>query len=149
MMRKAILIAALFLAACNPAANLKQGDAQIERFHQVYSSGNIDALYALTGPKFHELATPRQFHDLFDVVNSRLGPVKSSQRQGFGVNTTTEGTFTNITMDTQFEQGEGIETFTFMGSGDDMKLEGWHVNSNRLLVTPEDLAREQQGKKPA
>src|SRR6185437_5772115 len=123
MMRKAILIPALFLAACNPDANMHQGEAQIERFHQVYSSGNADALYALTGPTFHKLAPRKQFQDLFDVLSSRLGPVKSSARQGFTVNTSTGGTVTNISMDTQFEQGEGTETFTFFGNGDAMKLE--------------------------
>jgi hypothetical protein len=148
MMRKIILTTALLLAGCNPVANLHQGDAQIERFHQAYSSGNVDALYALTGPKFHQITTRKQFQDLFDLVNFRLGAIKSSKRQGFTVNSTTDGIVTNVAMDTQFAQGEATEAFYFEGSGDDMKLEGWHVNSDKLMVTPEDIARERSEVRP-
>jgi hypothetical protein len=78
--RFAIAATALLLAACNPVANLKQADADVARFHEVYSSGDVDGLFALTGPKFRQLTTRKQFQDLFDLVNSRLGRVKSSER---------------------------------------------------------------------
>jgi hypothetical protein len=142
MMRRIILSAALLLAGCNPVANIHDGEAQIERFHRVYSSGNVDALYALTGPKFHQVTSRKQFQDLFDLVNFRLGAIESSNRQGFTVNSTTDGIVTNVAMHTQFAQGEATEAFFFVGNGDDMKLEGWQVNSDRLMVTPEDIARE-------
>ncbi|MGZ5826406.1 MAG: hypothetical protein ACXWIO_10390 [Croceibacterium sp.] len=144
MMREAILISALLVTACNPIANMHEGETQIERFHQLYSSGSVDALYAMTGPRFHEATTRKQFQDMFDVLNSRLGRIKSSQREGFRVNTNGSGTVTNVGMKTRFEQGLGFETFTFFGDGDDMKLEGWHVDSNRLTITADDLARERQ-----
>ena len=42
-------------------------------------------------------------------------------------------------MQTIFEQGEGTETYTFSGSGEDMRLEGWNVNSNRLMITAAEV----------
>ena len=142
--RLAIGAGALLLTACNPVANLHHGDAAIERFHQLYSSGNVDALYGLTGPTFHKVTNREQFGQLIAVLDARLGRVTSSERQGFKVNSTPAGTFTFVAMNTKFEQGTGVETFTFLGNGDDMKLEGYHVDSDRLMITPEDLAHEQQ-----
>jgi hypothetical protein len=66
MMRKARLIPTLLLAARNPVATMHGSEAQIERFHRAYSSGKVDALYAMTGPRFHEVTNRKRFQDLFD-----------------------------------------------------------------------------------
>lgn len=132
----------LALAACNPIANINAGDGQIEKFHSAYSRGDGDALYAMTGPQFRATGSRAQFDDLIDVVSFRLGAVKSSKRTGFNVNTNPAGTFTTITMTTHFAKGDGLESFVFSGSGDGMKLEGWHVQSPQLMVTADDIAGE-------
>jgi len=130
------------LAACNPVANVNAGDDQIERFHAAYGRGDHDALYAMTGPQFHATTTKAQFDQMFDVMDVRLGRVKSSERTGFNVNTNTAGTFTTVVMTTHFAKGDGQEQFVFTGDGDAMVLEGWHVTSPNLMLTPEDVADE-------
>ena len=145
----AIAAAALTLAACNPLDNLNAGDSQIAKFHAAYSRGDGQANYAMTGPQFRSTTNRAQFGDLLDVVNVRLGAVRSSERTSFNVNATPAGTFTTISMSTQFAKGVGQETFVFSGKGDEMKLEGWHVNSPRLMLTADDIADERGEATPA
>jgi len=134
--------ASLALAACNPVAKINGGESQVERFHAAYGRGDRDALYAMTGPQFRATTTRPQFDSLIDVVSVRLGPVRSSERTGFNVNTTTSGTYTTIVMTTHFAKGDGEENFVFTGDGDAMILEGWHVTSPNLMLTADDVADE-------
>jgi len=137
------LIGFFALAACNPladfTANAKEAEALIERFQAHHSRADLDAMYAMTSEAFREETQRGQFDEFADIVAKRLGPVEASEQVGFNVNAGTAGTSTIVTMQTTFEQGEGTETYTFTGSGTDMRLQGWQVNSDRLMVSAEDL----------
>jgi len=41
-----------------------------------------------------------------------------------------------LTFKTEFENGQGVETFTYRIADGSAILLGWHVNSNALIVTP-------------
>lgn len=130
---------AFALVACNPMENLDQSEARIAQYEKAYSAGDGEALWRLSGPTLRE-ATPREdFESLVTVFNSRLGKIESSKRASFSVNSNNGVTETVIVMDTQFEQGEGTQTYTFFGNGEDMELAGWYVDSARLAVTIDDL----------
>ncbi len=133
---------AVFLGACNPVANFEEGGKSVERWQELYNAGDRDRLWGMTGKEFREVTSREQLNDLYTVVSARMGKVQSSERSGFNVNSTPAGTRTVIGMNTQFEQGEGTETFTFIGQGEDMKVIGWTVNSPRLTLTPDDVADE-------
>lgn len=144
-----IAAAMLALAACNPVANLNGADGQIAKIHAAYSRGDAGAIYAMTGPQFRASFTRAQMDQLVDVLNVRLGAVRSSERVNFNVNTNSDGTFTTIIMATQFAKGAGQENFVFSGDGDKMKLEGWHVQSPNLMLTADDIADERGDAAPA
>lgn len=144
-----IVAATLALAACNPVANLNAADSQIAKIHAAYSRGNAGAIYAMTGPQFRATFSRAQMDQLIDVLNVRLGAIRSSERTSFNVNTNPAGTFTTIIMSTKFAKGDGQENFVFSGDGDEMKLEGWHVTSPRLMLTADDIADERGDGAPA
>jgi hypothetical protein len=138
--RKTIVLAtALVIGACNPVAQLNTGEEKVEEFQQVYSAGDFDRLYSMTAPLFRETTSREDFQDLVDMLQLRLGDVQSSTRQGFNVNANPQGTFTTVTMQTTFDLGVGMETYIFHGEGEDMRLAGWNVNSDRLMFTVDDL----------
>ena len=141
MRYKVFGLAALLLAACNPVAQMEGGEERIAEFQAAYSQSDLDALYALVGPEFRKISDREDFANLHGMIHGRLGDVVSSERVGFSVNTSPMGTMTVVTMETQFEDGVGLESFTFLGSGEDLVLEGWNVNSDRLVLTPEEAAR--------
>ena len=146
----AVIAAAMFaLVACNPVANLNGADDQIANIHVAYSRRDAGAIYAMTGPQFRASFTRAQMDQLVDVLNVRLGAVRSTEWTSFNVNTNPDGTFTTIIMATQFAKGAGQENFVFSGDGDEMKLEGWHVQSPNLMLTAEDIADEREDAAPA
>lgn len=128
----AVLCLGLLLAACNPVVNYHGAKAQVARFHDLYDKGEVKELYAMTGSQFRQTTTLARFKDIVDTVHSSLGEITSSKQESFTVNTTNGTTRTSIVMDTQFARGKGRELFIFIGNGDAMHLEGWHVESDKL-----------------
>ena len=133
---------ALFLAACNPMAQLDNSEQQIARWHETYNDGDARALYGQTGDMFRDVTTPEQMDDLVALVSERMGKVESTEREGFSINTDNGVTTTVVTMKTQFEKGESTETFTFHGTGEEMALVGWNVDSPNFLGPPPVPAEE-------
>lgn len=140
-MQVRFLVAAMFamlLAACNPMAQLDDSEAAITKFHETYNTGDARALYGLTSAEFREATPAKDMVALVESVSERMGAVQSSEREGVNLNTNNGLTITTITMKTQFEKGEGIETFTFHGTGDDLRLVGWNIDSPNFADIPED-----------
>ena len=129
------------LAACNPMANLEEAETRIEEFQAAYSVDDVDDMYEMTGPEFRKVTTREEFDDLYALIDLRLGAVEASERTGFNVNTNNGRTVTVVSMQSEFELGEGIETYTFFGHGEDMELVGWNVNSPNLTLTSEDIRK--------
>nr|WP_298928588.1 hypothetical protein [uncultured Erythrobacter sp.] len=134
---------AFALVACNPIENLDQSEARITQFENAYSAEDVDALWRLSSEDLREVTPREEFEDFVTVFISRLGAIKSSSRASFNVNSNNGVTSTVIVMDTEFELGEGTQTYTFHGNGEDMKLVGWFVNSPRLMVTVDDLGADE------
>ncbi len=122
-------LAALFLSACNPMAQLDGAEESIAKFHSTYNSGDARALYGTTADDFREVTTPAQMVELVELVTDRMGKVETTQRKAININSENGTTLTVVTMTTMFEKGEAIETFTYQGNGADMKLVGWNVDS--------------------
>lgn len=143
-MRKILIgMAALLVAACNPVANMNRADEMIVEFHALYNDADIDGMWDYVGPEFRAVTTRQDFENFYQVIDQRLGAVESSTRQNFHVNSGTGGTTTTVVMTTEFSDGPGSETFTFLGKDEQMALIGWTVNADRLMFTAEDLASEE------
>ncbi len=138
------MFAALALGACNPLANLEVAEQRVESFERAYSSGNVDQLWRMTGKQFREETSKQEFADRNQILSTRLGGIKSSERTNFNVNTANGVTTTLVAMDTDFERGEGMQVFTFIGQAEDMKLVRWDVESPLLKVTIDDLKAVQE-----
>ena len=110
-------------------AQLNNAEEMIEEFHATYNEGDAGTLYGRTGEEFKEVTTPEQMDELVVYVTERMGKVLSTEREGININSNNGVTKTVITMKTEFEKGEAMETFTFMGTGEDMGLVGWNVDS--------------------
>lgn len=133
---------ALLLSACNPMAQLDSSEEQIATFHATYNDGDARALYGATAAEFRDVTTLEQMEQLVDLVTDRMGLVQSTERQSFNINSENGTTVTVVTMTTVFDYGEAVETFTFQGSGDEMKLVGWNVDSPNFMEIPEEAVTE-------
>jgi hypothetical protein len=135
------LAGALVLAACNPSAQLGDAEKQIKQFQSLYNDGDPEAIYQFGGETFRAAATQDELKGMLALLDARLGTIKSTERTGFNTAFNNGTTTTTIVMTTRFDQGEGSETYVFQGSGKDMELVGWTVNSQRLMLSPEDVGK--------
>lgn len=130
------LAGALALAACNPVEVLDDAGTEIERFHADLSAGNTEAMWQRTAPGLQEV-TP---HDAFVAVMTNnlqlMGAVQSTERNGFNINTENGVTTANITMETQFANGAGTETFVLQQDGERWLLLSYNLTSPVLAQAP-------------
>ena len=134
---------------------LDDSEAEIARFHQRMSAGEVEAMWQATAPGLREV-TPRD--TFFAVMQNNLalmGAVVSTEREGFNINTNNGVTTVNVTMTTQFANGEGTETFVFQQEGERWLLLSYNLNSPVLAqappqpVEPQPLAGGAKGGQPA
>ena len=123
---------ALVLSACNPMEQVEVADAKVARFQATYNEGDARGLYGQTSEEFREVTTPQQMDELVEYVTDKMGAIESSERSGININSSNGVNQTTITMTTQFAKGEGTETYTFIGSGQEMRVAGWNVDAENF-----------------
>ncbi|MEP3422114.1 MAG: DUF3887 domain-containing protein [Erythrobacter sp.] len=136
---------ALLLSACNPMAQLESSKEQVTQFHAVYNDGDARTLYGMTAPEFRDVTSIEQMNELVAYVTEKMGKVESAERAGFNIDSQNGETQTIVTMTTQFEKGEATETFTFKGTGDDLGLTGWNVDSPNFQDDAEPESVQEDG----
>jgi len=134
MLFRAVLaiIGALALAACNPFSVMGDSEAEIETFHQSWNKKDLDAIWKTTAPDFRKVVDRKRFDIMLGDFREIFGEMKSTQRQGFNINTNNGVTTAKIVMNTQFAKGEAVETFDFVSVGDEMRLVQYFVTSEML-----------------
>ena len=113
-------------------------DQKVDRFQATYNVGDARGLYGQTAPEFREVTTPQQMDELVAYVSETMGAIESSERSGININSNNGVTTTTVTMKTDFTKGDGEETYTFYGTGEDMRLVGWNVDSDNFAVEVEE-----------
>ena len=138
MRLKAIAIASVFAAAtsgCSAGKELDEAERQVQRFHEQFNAARFATIYDGSAPALKQTGTAPDFVRLMEGLRKKLGPVQSSERQGFKVNFGTAGTEVTLSFRTRFAAGSGVENFVYFGSGASKRLAGYHVNSD-VLATP-------------
>ena len=143
MHKVAIAAAALLASAgCSAGEDISAAEREVARFHRLAEAGQADRLYDEAAEDFQRTADPSDFRDLLQVIDERLGDVRSANRQGFHVNYAPGGTVVTLNYDTQFERGRGTERFVYRISDERPLLIGYFVSSPALVARP--MAREME-----
>jgi hypothetical protein len=134
-------VLASLLAAALSACGMQQvqesiddAKAAVSVFHADLDTANIDSIWAETAPMFRSTTDRKQLDALLLAVNRKLGKVVGTEQVGWQANTTTQGSFIVLQMQTKFERGPAQETFTFKREGEDLKLAGYNINSTALIT---------------
>lgn len=129
------LSVALLASGCGGMAKGKKAaDKSLTDFHALYNDGKLADIYSAGDSKFKNVTTERQFLDLMQAVQRKLGKVTQSVNAGFNVSSFNFTTRVVLTQNTTFEQGSGTEVFTFEMSGDKAVLLGYNINSKELIL---------------
>lgn len=150
-MRKFLAVATLaMLAACNPMEQMDGADTLIEEFHADFNESDFDSIWNGASDEFRRSLTREEFQQFMIRMRASVGEYQDGSQVGFNINTNNGVTMTEITLDTTYENGTADESFTFIGSGDDMALLNWNIDSTAPWADeqPAQQAPGTAGEKP-
>jgi len=127
---------AIFFAqgGCGTGKDVTAAEEHVTNFHrQLDSQGFLD-IYNQADPKLKEITKSEEFVGLLTAVHKKLGNVQNATRQGFYVNFSTSGSTVRVTYETKFTEGQAQEVFTWKKSGNDLRLLGYNIQSNALIL---------------
>lgn len=107
----------------------KQAESAVEKFHSQYNAKQYSEIYSQTDDGFKKVVSEKQWTELMEKVQRKLGTVNKSSSAGWKVNTTTDGTFATVTYNIDFSNGAGTEEFIFRISDDQVRLYNYKVDS--------------------
>jgi hypothetical protein len=134
MRRIGLLFFTLALAGCSPAKDGTNVAAQITAFHQKLDQGQSEAIYESAGPEFQSAKPKADLIRFLDAIHRKLGPLKSTQQQGWQDNVNGAGHIYVANYASVYAAGPATETFTYrLGQGAPV-LVGYHINADALVV---------------
>ena len=131
----AILIGSLVIASCNPLKSTAQADKAVREFHALFDANDYEKIFDAAHADFKAAQPKSDIIDFLRSVREKLGTIKTSNRTGWQANSLNMKTNVVLTFETEYENGKGIETFTYRIADGNATLYGWNVNSNALVVT--------------
>jgi hypothetical protein len=109
-------------------------NAAVQHFHKQLNDGDYQAILSEADPGF---SSGRKMADLikfFEVVHRKLGDAGAESLTNINVNAQTNGTFVTTVYTTTFARSTATETFTWKKYGSALKLYGYNINSNALIL---------------
>jgi hypothetical protein len=128
------VVAVSIFAGCGLTKGKEAATKAVDKFHQQFNDSKFTEIYSAATPAFKTSATEADFMKFIQAVRRKLGAFKSSTSSGWSANATTSGTFVALSFNSEFEQGRAVETFTFVVSGASATLQGYNVNSPKLVT---------------
>ncbi|WP_125461537.1 MULTISPECIES: hypothetical protein [Rhodomicrobium] len=129
-----LLAALLLLAGCSSGESLKAAEAGVAHFRALTAAKQFDAIYAEASDEFKQATTAADLGKLLTMFDQKLGPLKSTEPNGWRVNHTPTTTTVYYGLKSQFERGAGTETFVFFIRDGKAVLGGYNIQSNALLM---------------
>lgn len=109
-------------------------DGSVHRFHQQFNAGEYEDICREGVAGFSQPENRDKLIKLLGAVHRKLGDATAESMTYIHVSATTHGTFLTTTYSSTFEKGKAEETFTWLKSGSALKLSGYNIQSNDLIV---------------
>lgn len=134
-----VFFAALALAACGIAEMDVGVDENIDEFRTLVSEGKYGEIWDQSHPVMQESNSREAFGSFMTSVMNEMGAAGTSKQTGWKKNSGTEGSSVVVQRQTQFANGIGTETFTYVSAedGEGFELAGYFIDSELLT----DLGR--------
>ena len=124
----------LYLVGCSPTQDLATATAGITTFHQKLDAQDFDGIYEATDPMFKAASPQASFVPLLSAIHRKLGNFQSGAVAGWNDNVTTNGHFISLNYTAKYERGDATENFVYHVDAQQLRLAGYHVNSNALII---------------
>lgn len=121
------------LAACGMSSAKPKADVAVAGFHKQLDAADFSGIWTSTDESFRQ-AGRAKFDKLMDAIHRKLGHVLKSTTVNWSVRNFNLKTSVVLVQETQFERGTATETFTYVTSGDNVKLAGYNIQSMDLMT---------------
>src|SRR4051812_3706986 len=101
------------LCGCSAKANVEDARKAVDQFHQQMSAGEYDAIYDSATETFRAAGSRDQMQGFFKRVNRKMGVCTDATQKHWYVNTTTSGTFVQLSYTRKCANGELREQFVW------------------------------------
>lgn len=129
-----VIGAGLLVAGCSSGTDMTLAENGVATFHDQLDAANYDAIWNSAAPGFREGTPKSDYTKFMSAIHTKLGKVKSTDRQGWHVNYGTGGKAVTLSYATEFEKGAGVEQFVYLLEDDKARLFSYNVNSRALIV---------------
>ena len=129
------LLSLATLTSCKDMTNAKgMANTAIVDFHKKFNEQKYSEIYAAAHADFKGASKEEDFLKLLEAVQRKLGKQVKSTEARWGVNSVNMKTTATITRDTDFEQGKGVESFTYVVSGEACTVLSYSINSQDMMT---------------
>ena len=135
----ALALAAIVIAtSCAGFAAKGTAETAITKFHEQLDAEKYDEMWMGTDDTFKKVTAQADFSALLGAVHRKLGRVVSTTQTNFFsqelAGTENSGSFISFTYQTAFAEGSGTEKFNWRVDGKNVRLVGYNINSNALIL---------------
>lgn len=124
----------IMCASCSFKESKDAGEKAVAQFHDQFNNEKYQDIYSAADDRFKKASTQQEILDLFQAVHRKLGTVKNSSEAGWHVNSNTFETVVDLTYQTEFVEGKGVEQFVYSVKDGKATLLGYHINSPTLIT---------------
>ncbi|MDI1314960.1 hypothetical protein [Prosthecobacter sp.] len=103
-------------------------------FHKQFNEQKFKELYAAGHADLKASEAEDDFVKLLEAVHRKLGRQVKSIDGAWRINSYNLKTSVVLSQNTEFEHGKGVETFTYIVSGDFCLLQSYLIKSNDMLL---------------
>lgn len=105
----------------------------VQQFHALLNSGQYDQIYDGASDAFRASGNKADMIKFLQAVHRKLGDAGSYTLKNLNVTATTTGTYITAEYGTTFTQGDAVEIFTWLRSGQKVLLYRYNVQSMKLI----------------
>lgn len=147
-----ILLSIVFLGGCNPLKSTAEAEKAAVLFHTLYDDEDYDKIFDTAHADFKSAQPKVDTINFLKSVREQLGTIKTTNRTGWKANSFNLKTNVVLTYETEYQNGRGVETFTYRIANGGATLLGWHITSNDVVfpgtaAAPESKSDNQDSKR--
>ena len=132
MYRRSEIALLLSLQACSAPEHVAIAEWQVPRFHELLNAGEPEKIWYQATTEFQTKYPKEAFVALLHNVRSRLGQVKSTERNRWQATYTGGKVLVTLTQQTQYANGGAIDSFTYRIDGKSAFLTVYFIQSPAL-----------------
>jgi len=106
----------------------------VRQFHSLLNSGQCERIYEGASDAFRTAGSKEDLIKFLQTIHRKLGDAGTHTLDSMNVTATPTGTYITAVYRTTFAGGEAVETFTWVKSGQRVVLNGYNIQSLKLIM---------------